>query len=71
MFISSFVSVLVVLLVHGGMPWYGYVLTALAAAAVSALTELYTPGGMDTFTCPVAAMAVILPLEALFGGLHL
>lgn len=71
MFISSFVSVLVVLLIHGGMPWYGYVLTTLAAAAVSALTELYPPGGMDTFTCPIAAMAVILPLEALFGGLSL
>ena len=38
------------------------------AAAVSALVELYTPNGMDTFTCPMAAMAVLLPLVALFGG---
>ena len=71
MFAASFVSVLVILLCHGGMAWYGYAITSLAAAAVSALTELYTPGGRDTFTCPIAAMAVILPLEALFGGLPL
>lgn len=71
MLCTSFVCVLVILLFHGGMPWYGYLVTAVAAAVVSALTELYTPGGMDTITCPLAAMAVILPLETAFGGISL
>lgn len=66
MFAVSFVCVLALLLVHGGLPWYGHVLTA--AAAASALTELYTPNGMDTITCPLAAMTVILPLVHIFGG---
>lgn len=68
MFTVSFVSVAVILTCRGGMRWYGCGLTALIAAAVSAAVELYTPGGYDTITCPVAAMTVMLPLLHLFGG---
>lgn len=68
MFVSSFVSVLVVLLIRGGMEWYAYLTVSLAVAAMATLTELYTTGGFDTVTCPVAAMAVMLPLIHLFGG---
>lgn len=68
MFLVSFVSVLVILGFRGGLPIYGLVITAAATAAVSAAVELYTPNGMDTITCPLGAMAVILPLVNLFGG---
>lgn len=71
MFAVSFVSVLVLLCLQGRMPWYGICLTALVTALVSAVVELYTPGGMDTITCPLAAMTVLLPLAALFGGIRL
>jgi len=68
MFSVSFISVLAILILRGGMPWYAYPLTALATAAVSALVELYTLNGMDTISCPLAAMAVLLPIVHLFGG---
>ena len=40
----------------------------LLAAAVTTYVELITKGGLDTVTCPAAAMAVILPLIHLLGG---
>ena len=69
MFIVSFVSVSVVLVLRGGMSWFAILVTALVTAAVSAAAELYTPGGMDTLTCPLAAMSVLVPLVALLGGM--
>jgi len=69
MFLSSVLSVLTVLLVRGGLPLPGYALIPLAAAAVCTLVELVTPDGMDTVTCPTAALLVIVPLTALFGGM--
>lgn len=69
MFAVSFCSVVCVLMLRGGLPFAGLLFIAAITAAVSALVELYTPNGMDTFTCPMAAMAVLLPLVALFGGL--
>lgn len=68
MFITSALAVLAVLLCRGGLSFWGYVWIPGAAAAVSTLVELHTRGGMDTVTCPTAAMLVILPLAALFGG---
>lgn len=68
MFFVSLICVFVILLLRSGMAWYAYLLTALAVAAVSAAVELYTPGGYDTFTCPIAAMTVMLPLLHIFGG---
>lgn len=70
MFAVSFVSVLAVLLFRGGLPWYGYMITAYATAAVSAIVELYSMNGNDTITCPLAATVVLLPLIHLFGGAH-
>lgn len=69
MFAVSFVTVLVLLLLRGGMPFYGYILTACITGAVSAAAELYTPGGMDTLTCPLAAMTVLIPMTQIFGGI--
>jgi len=68
MFAVSFLTVFALLLVHGGMPVSGSLVTALLVGAVSAAAELYTPGGFDTVTCPLASMAVLLPLVTFFGG---
>lgn len=69
MFAVSFFSVLVLLLLRGGLPFAAYMVIPLLTAFASALTELYTPNGMDTISCPLAAMATLLPLTALFGGI--
>lgn len=68
MFGASFLSVLLILIVRGGMNWYAYPIIALITAAVSAVVELFSMKGMDTITCPLAAMAVLLPLVHAFGG---
>ena len=68
MFLASVISVLTVLLVRGGLGLGSCLLTALLAAAVTTYVELVTKDGMDTVTCPAAAMAVILPLTMLLGG---
>ena len=68
MFIVSFVSVAAVLLLRGGMGAVGCVVTAYVTASVCTVVELYSMGGNDTITCPLAAMAMLLPLVHLFGG---
>lgn len=67
MFVVSFVAIIVVLVIHGVLPWYGYVPTAAITAFVCAVVELYTKNGMDTITCPLAAVSVLVPLICLLG----
>ncbi len=68
MFTVSFFSVLAVLIYRGGIIPAEILITALLTAAVTAYVELITTGGNDTVTCPLAAMAVLLPSVYLFGG---
>ena len=68
MFLSAVVSVLTVLLIRGGLGFGSCLLISLIAAAVTAYVELCTKGGLDTVTCPITAMAVILPLIKILGG---
>ena len=68
MFAVSFVTVAVVLLANGAVCWYGYVPISLLTAALCAVVELYTLGGMDTLTCPLTAAAVLIPLVHLWGA---
>lgn len=68
MFITSAAAVTMVLMARGGLSSGACVLIASAGSAVSAYVELCTKNGYDTFTCPAAAMAVILPLIRLLGG---
>lgn len=68
MFATSFVCVAAVLLFRGGLPWYGYLVIPAATALAAAVVELFSLRGMDTITCPLAAMAVLLPLVHLMGG---
>jgi len=56
-------------LYRGGLPVYAYPVISAVTASVSAATELFTKNGMDTITCPLAAMIVLLPLVSLFGGI--
>lgn len=71
MFLVSFLSVGLVLSVRGGLPWYGLALVALVTAIVTTAVELFTRNGYDTFTCPLAAASVMLPLVWLWGGIPL
>jgi phytol kinase len=68
MFVVSFLSVLIVLLIKGAVVWYGYVPTAAITATVSAVVELFSRNGRDTWTCPFAAAAVLIPLIYLLGA---
>ena len=68
MFLSSLLSVAIILLIRGGMDFGSCVFIGAAAATVTTYVELCTKGGLDTVTCPAAAMAVILPLVNLLGG---
>ncbi len=69
MFAVSFACVFSLLLLRGNLPWYACLLSALPTAAAVAATELYTPGGFDTVTCPICAMVVLLPCLYGFGGI--
>ena len=68
MFLSAVLSVLIVLLVRGGMHFGSCLLIALLAATATTFVELITKGGLDTITCPAAAMLVTIPLTKLLGG---
>lgn len=68
MFVASAISVLCVLLAHNHLSAAAYVVIPIAGAGAATIVELITPNGMDTVTCPTAAMAVMIPLMALFGG---
>lgn len=68
MFFFSLLSVGIILALRGGLSSPGYVLVPLVVALVSTLAELYSKDGHDTFICPVASMAVLLPLVHIFGG---
>lgn len=68
MFLTSALAIACVLLAHNHLNTAAYIIIPIAGAGVATLVELVTPGGMDTVTCPTAAMAVMIPLVALFGG---
>ncbi|MBQ9748606.1 MAG: TSUP family transporter [Clostridia bacterium] len=65
MAITSFVCLLPVLLLMSPMPWYVCLLFSLAVAPIASLTELFTKGGWDTVTVPIAS-ALVLSLSMLW-----
>ena len=69
MFITAFVSVFVILLIRGNVPWYFVCLVSFVTALSSAATELFTPNGYDTITCPIASMISMLLALFICGGL--
>ena len=68
MFLCSVIAVLTVLTVRGGLGIGACLAISLAAATATTYVELITKGGLDTVTCPAAAMAVIIPLIRILGG---
>lgn len=62
MFITSLISVVVILVCRGGMSVVGYFFVSMITAIVSAFAELYSKDGMDTVICPISAMVVLLPM---------
>ncbi len=68
MFLTSLITVSGILLLRGGLYPAGYLLIPPAAAITATAAELYSKNGNDTVICPLCAMAVLLPLVAVFGG---
>lgn len=68
MFLSAVLSVLTVLLIRGGLGVGTCLFISLVAAIVTTCVELSSKDGLDTVSCPMAAMAVILPLIKILGG---
>lgn len=68
MFVCSVLSVMCVLLIRGGLGIGACLFISLAAASACTFAELCSKGGIDTVTCPLAAMLVILPLTIILGG---
>ena len=69
MFAVSFMTVWLILAVRGGLDAVSVVIVSALVAAVSAVSELYSKNGNDTVICPIAAMAALIPLLWLCGGL--
>ena len=68
MFLTSALAVACVLLAHGHLTLPAYIVIPIAGAGAATLVELVSKNGRDTITCPTAAMLVMIPLMALFGG---
>ena len=71
MFAVSFLAVFIIMILRGGLTLENCFAISLAASAVSAVVELFTLGGLDTITCPMAAASVIIPLTVLWEGVPL
>lgn len=69
MFVVSIVSVWWILRLRGGLSGVGCLVSAVVAAAVSTVVELFSMHGNDTLFCPLGAMAALLPMLYLWGGL--
>ena len=65
MFVCAFLSVLVVLLVRGGISFPLCFVIATLAGLVCTIAEMCTKNGLDTVICPVSAMLVIIPMVVL------
>ena len=69
MFLVSLICTTATLAVRGGLPLWACLTAAAPTAAVAAYVEFKTPGGHDTITCPLSAMAVLIPMVSLLEGL--
>lgn len=60
MFVVSFISVLSILFLRGGLPFSLLIFCSALTAIVSTVTELCSFNGRDTLFCPLASMGVLL-----------
>lgn len=68
MFVTSGIAVACVLVSHNHLTLPAYIVIPFAGAAAATVVEIVSKEGYDTVLCPTAAMAVMIPLMALFGG---
>ncbi len=68
MFLTSAISVYVVLVLRGGLDGISCLVIAVAAALICTFVELCTSNGFDTVSCPTVAMLIIIPLVKILGG---
>lgn len=68
MFVTSGIAVVCVLLTHNHLTIPAYIVIPIAGAGAATVVEMVSKEGYDTVLCPSAAMAVMIPLMALFGG---
>lgn len=68
MFVTSALAVAGVILIHNHLTLPAYIVIPAAGAATATVVEMVSKEGYDTVLCPAAAMAVMIPLMALFGG---
>lgn len=69
MLCTSFLTLLIIFLISDLTPWYFSPITSLLVAIAVSAAELYTPNGLDTFTCPISSLLVTISLLLLFGCL--
>lgn len=69
MFVTAYITVMVILVCRGQINVAGLILIPILCAMVATIAEMVSHDGIDTVICPVAVMAVLLPLIYLFGGL--
>ena len=67
MLITSFIAVCALLLIRGGIGVFEVIVISILASTASTIVELCSKNGLDTVFCPIASMAIILPLTMLFG----
>ncbi len=68
MFLTSAVSVCIILFLRGGLDGISCLLIAVMAALVCTFVELCTNNGYDTISCPTVAMFIIIPLVKILRG---
>lgn len=67
MFLVSFLMIFFILILNTSLPWYKNIIISLITAIVNSLVELHTKNGLDTITCPLSILLVMLPLLYLLG----
>ena len=65
MALTASLAVFIILRIRGGLPVWACAVTAAAAGTAAAFAELCSKNGTDTVTCPLTALAVIVPLVKL------
>lgn len=62
MFVASFIVIFIILAINTNLQWYYNVIVSFISAIVNSFVELNTKHGLDTITCPLALVLVMLPL---------
>jgi len=71
MIMAAALALFFTMLCYAGQPWYTSLVVSIVVAPVVGTVELFSRRGTDTFTVPLAAAAIIMPLVyliSLLGG---